>query len=39
MERENGGDALYADSLHPNDEGYEIIADEWYRAIRNLVNK
>lgn len=34
----NGGDSLYADRLHPNDEGYEVMADEWYRAIRNLVN-
>ena len=36
----NGGDALFADALHPNDAGYRVIANEWYRLMVtwNLVN-
>lgn len=33
--RDNGGDALYADHVHFNDAGYEIIAQQWFDAIVN----
>ncbi len=35
----HGGDGLYSDSLHPNDWGYEIMANEWYRAIKSSLKK
>lgn len=30
---ENGGDILYSDCLHPNDSGYEVIAQQFFNAI------
>lgn len=30
---ENGSKFLFSDHAHPNDRGYEIIADQWYRAL------
>jgi lysophospholipase L1-like esterase len=36
-----GGDVLFADGLHLNDQGYDIMSWEWYKAIvsNNLVRK
>ena len=31
--RDNGGDRLYSDYLHFSDQGYEVIAQQWYNAI------
>ncbi len=30
---ENGGKSLFSDHAHPNDRGYEIIAEQWYNAL------
>lgn len=29
----NGGSALYSDNLHFTDQGYDVLAQEWYNAI------
>ena len=29
----NGGDALYVDRLHFNDQGYAVIADQWFNCL------
>ena len=29
----NGGDALYVDRLHFNDQGYVVIADQWFNCL------
>ena len=29
----NGGDTLYADRIHFTDQGYNVIADEWFRVL------
>lgn len=31
--RSQGGDALFSDALHFNDQGYDVIAREWYNAL------
>ena len=31
--RTHGGDALFPDALHLNNQGYEVMAGEWYQAI------
>lgn len=30
---ENGGDILYSDCVHPNDAGYEVIAQQFFNAV------
>jgi len=31
----NGGDALYVDRLHFNDQGYSVVADQWFNCLIN----